>query len=524
MTTRRRHLRERGQAVPVIAIMATLLIGVTALMVDLSLQTHNRRALQNLTDAAALAGARELGPTPSQSDRITAAMQALSILHTQLWPGLFGANWVSQSVQGATCVAGGSACDASIVPPSPGSNYTVQIHIPPKTSANSIYNGKWGYVEVDLNQRTTNTFAGMIGFNNSTEGAHSIGYHFATNQAFGFALYANSVVSTGNDGETISGNVYANRYVQPQGSGHAGFCADNGSYIIFGAAQYGDSDYDASNDPGQHDNPNLNSDYPVVSQSSCATTSSGTVVETGTPFSAGASCAGTVSGVNFSGTWNGGPSGLNACVARPRIVAPSLEPPTLPSFSTTPTYCGQTGKNNGQYQPGIYACSAGTSLQVDAPLQPGLYVVSHANNNSCTIKNNCYDVQIGQSANLSGVTFYLVNGATIGMYGSGVSVSWTPYDNTTSNNSGDQGVYPVYSDGNTASALEITNGATVTTTGTVYLPNGNVDVLQNALITISPGQAIVGSWNVQSGYHANPDITYTGSNAAPQREVLKIVE
>lgn len=528
-SSRRRRRGERGQAVPIIAIMATLLIGVTAMMVDLSMQTHNRRTLQNLTDSAALAGARELGPTPNQGDRINAAQQALEIVKTQLWPGLFGAGWVTTMVQTATCVTGGSVCDVHVAPSATSSSYTVDIHVPPRTSANAIYTGKWGYVEVDLWQQSKNNFAGMLGMGNATEGAHSIGYHFATNQAFGFALYANQVVSTGNDGETISGNVYAARYVQPQASGQAGFCVSNGGYLIFGAYQYGTDGTNYTNEvnagnPGQHDDPNLTSDYPIQSVSTCSTTNApaGTVSETGTPLAAGTSCAGTVSGVNFSGSWNGD---LNACEANPPITAPVLEPPTLPAAPLTP-YCQRNNGSyvNGNYQPGWYSCAAGTSLQVDAPLSPGLYVIQHANNNSCTIKNNCYDVQVNQSVNLTGVTFYLLNGATVGVYGNGVNVSLSPYNNTASNNPGDRGVYPIYSDGNTASALEVTNGAVLTTTGTLYIPNGNVDVLNNALITINPGQAIVGSWNVQSGYHPNPDITWTGSNAAPQREVLKIVE
>ena len=40
----------------------------------------------------------------------------------------------------------------------------------------------------------------------------------------------------------------------------------------------------------------------------------------------------------------------------------------------------------------------------------------------------------------------------------------------------------------------------------------------------SSGQAIVSSWDVQSGFHPNPDVIYSGTNSAPQNEVLKLVE
>jgi len=46
--------------VPLIALASVLLIAATALAVDLSVQTNKRRDLQNVTDAAALAGARDL--------------------------------------------------------------------------------------------------------------------------------------------------------------------------------------------------------------------------------------------------------------------------------------------------------------------------------------------------------------------------------------------------------------------------------------------------------------------------------
>jgi Flp pilus assembly protein TadG len=525
LTPRPRRHSERGQAVPIIAIMTTLLVAATALMVDLSLQTHNRRAVQNITDSAALAGARELGSTATQADRVDAAVQALTIMHTQLWPNQFGASWVTQTVQNsATCASSGTKCDVTVVPPAPGSSYTVAIHVPPVNSSNSLYNGKWGYVEVDLTKTTSNNFSGMMGFKTSTEAARSIAYHFAGNQAFGFALYADSVVATGNDGEKISGNVYANRYVQPQSGGQAGFCTSNGGYIIFGAPQWPDSNYDGSSggNVGQHDTPQDGAkDYPVKSVGDCNSTDSGSVNETGAAMGNGANCSGAVSGVTFNGSWYGGGNGLNACVANPAINPPTLESPV---DTSTANYCGATGLSGGSYQPGHYSCTSGTSLQVDAPLASGLYVITHdANNTHCTVANNCYDVDFKANTTLNGVTFYLKNGATIGIE-QGTTVTLIPFDNTASNNPTDRGYYSIYSDGNTAAALEVLNGSTLVTSMTMYIPNGRVEVLQNSYVKIDPGQAIVGSWNVQSGYHDNPDITYDGNDAAPQREVLKLVQ
>src|SRR4029077_11048143 len=87
----------------------------------------------------------------------------------------------------------------------------------------------------------------IVGAATSTEGARSVGYHFAADQPFGFALYAQTLITNGNDGETIAGNVYADRSVDPQSSGHAGFCADtvhgSGSYVVFGTPQKSDPGY-----------------------------------------------------------------------------------------------------------------------------------------------------------------------------------------------------------------------------------------------------------------------------------------
>jgi len=371
----------------------------------------------------------------------------------------------------------------------------------------------------------------VVGFNNSTEGAHSIAYHFATNQAFGFALYANSWVGTGNAVEPISGPVYANRYIEPQSDGKAGFCADGGSYIIFGSPQYPDSAYNY--DDQYVATSGSKPPYPIQTTTSCSNASAGGVYQTGATLANGQDCSGVVSGVTFTGSWYGGNNGLQACVAKPPIVAPTMEPPTDPyTFDPgTPgtAYCSTSSGNangtaNGKYQPGVYACASNdVALQVNQPLQSGLYVIYHENGNTCTPDKNCYDVQINQNATLSGVTFWLMNGATIGI-ASGATVSLTPYSLPGSNNPGDQGVYSIYSDGNSAATLQLTNGSQFSTTGTLYMPHGTVYVDSNSNVIINPGQAIVGQWNVQSGYHPNPDITYNGSNAAPQREVLKLVD
>src|SRR5205807_7059301 len=160
---------------------------------------------------------------------------------------------------------------------------------------------------------------------------------------------------------------------------------------------------------------------------------------------------------------------------------------------------------------------------------PGVYDVMH----SCS---GCTDVTIDGSspANcpaqysgsyttcLLGYTFYLENGATMDVTGK-TSVLITPYVPAATQNPND-GFFAVYAPpGSSASLTEEKNGTLLAMTGTVYMPSGTVDIVTNAILRID-GQALVNTWNVQSGNHDNPVITFNNQRAATQREVLQLVE
>jgi hypothetical protein len=53
---------------------------------------------------------------------------------------------------------------------------------------------------------------------------------------------------------------------------------------------------------------------------------------------------------------------------------------------------------------------------------------------------------------------------------------------------------------------------------------GTVATDTNATFEIVQGQAIVGTWNVQSGNQGNPVINFDAGLIAPQSEVLRLVE
>ena len=83
-----RH-REEGQVLAMFAAVVVVLIGISALVVDIGMKYSFERRYQAIADAASLAGAQELQPTP-RSAPVTPAMQqearaeALGIVLTDL--------------------------------------------------------------------------------------------------------------------------------------------------------------------------------------------------------------------------------------------------------------------------------------------------------------------------------------------------------------------------------------------------------------------------------------------------------
>lgn len=510
---RRRNAGQRGQMIPIIALSATVLLGFTALATDLSLDTHDRRTLQNVSDASALAGVRDLGATANEPDRVNAVADALNSVANSLGLPAFPTTWAG----GSTC--SGSRCDVSLT----SGNYSVAVNVPPKDTSTAAYR-TWPYLEVELHQTSQNGFGGIVGMGTSTEAASSVAYHFAANQPFGFALYAQNLISNGNDGETVDGNVYANRSIDPQSSGHAGFCADtsngSGSYIVFGTPQKGDSGY--GND-GQFDVRPQSADS-VGTVANCSSTSGGTVNETATASTATCGAV-TVQGVTVDTTYN---HFIDACVASPAISPPSLTGPSGTTGTGGP-FCGSSsGTANGLsgtvWQPGTYECSSGTALPAgNDTFHPGVYTIVH--NPSCNPKS-CYDLDFSRDTeDLEGVTFLLTNGATVGIEkGATVTVNPIGQNGDCVVNAADDCRYSFY-DPTSSSSVYVTDlGSTLTTYGTLYLANGSVNVDSNAFLFIASGQAIVDTWNVQSGFHPNPDVIYSGTNSAPQNEVIKLVQ
>jgi len=281
----------------IFAIFATVLLGAVAIATDLSVSTHYRRSVQNVTDAAALAGAKKLPITVTATDTSNAVQEALTLVHNSYPWQLNGSNTPAKMVNAAGCGGGTLQCSVTVCAgmtstgpactkgPQTSLNasqpYVLTVNAPPLTAlVNGTppavnYNGDSHRIEVVMRQTTGGFFNAFVGGNNQ-DAAQSIGYHFAANQPFPFALFSRTIIQSGNQGENIAGNVYADRYIYPQSNGQAGICAGpaggNPGYIFLGYPQLDDGSPPYQND-GQS---SLTHGYPIQDNVTCPT-SAGTV-------------------------------------------------------------------------------------------------------------------------------------------------------------------------------------------------------------------------------------------------------
>jgi Flp pilus assembly protein TadG len=562
--TQRRIARrrgERGQVVPLMALFAVVLLGCTAIATDLSVSTHYKRNLQNVTDAAALAGAKQLPVTASASKQESATETALKVLHNA-FPWTLGGATTPAALATSGCNGAALQCSVNVcagltlsgctnVPPGSNEPFSITVNTPPKSALNAIFNRSdlsqdpnyYQRVEVIMHQQSGGFFSGVFGVGSEIAGAQSVAWHFASGTAFPFALFSRTVVQDGNSPELIAGNIYAARYVAPQGNGQAAVCAEadpngNPGFIVLGAPQAGDSGY--AND-GQHGNPKVPpSSDPILDGVNCSSIGAGTVGMSANPGN-NAGCAAGFGGalIGTAITFNGID---DACEATPALGVPAVAAlPNIPGYSST--QCASNPPSGSTINPWANAAAAPNSDAVafqcngnnkpslnisgSIALTPGIYEILPSGNAPCDVTVD------GTGPSLTGVTFFLRNGAGICVNPpSGVTVYQTPYCGTCSPGPatpGD-GVYDVLSDnvGNNPSITMNGSGGGSTSgiwhlTGVIWLPTGTATINNKNAIE-DTGQILVNTWNDQSGNHQNPSVTYSGPNASPQQEELKLVE
>ena len=539
--------------VPLMALFAVVLLGCTAIATDLSVSTHYKRNLQNVTDAAALEGAKQLPVAVAAAAQVTATTDALAVLHNT-FPWTEGALFTPAALAASKCnsvtlqcsvtlCAGLTVAGCTTVPQGPNQPFSLTVNTPPKTALNATFNNSdlsvdphyYQRMEVIMHQQSGGFFSGILGVTSEVAGGQSVAYHFASGQAFPFALFSKTVVQSGNSPEIIYGNIYAERYLAPQDSATA-ICAapdknGNNGYIVLGSPQGGDSGY--AND-GQHNNPKVkpNADPITDNFPDCTTIGSGQVAMTGNP--AVTPCANAF-GPELSGSTITFNTVSDACEATPALAVPTVA--SLPNYTQWPTTkCWQNpapgsvaDPQNGQYG---FQCNGNNqpSLNITSniTMKPGVYEIWPSGNAPC-------DVTIdGTLTNMTGVTFFLEQGAGIcaTISSSGVNIYQTPYCGTCSPGPatpGD-GVYDVVSDnsGLNPSVTMTTTGGGGTSgvwnmTGVIWLPTGTVTISNKTEIA-DTGQILVNSWNDTSGSHPNPSVIYNGKVAPTQNEQLQLVE
>jgi Flp pilus assembly protein TadG len=549
-----RRRGEQGQMVPLVALFFVVLIGSMAIATDLSVSTHYKRNLQNVTDAAALGGAKLLPISPGAADEQAATAAALGLVHNSFPWTPAGVSWSgtawSSTLGGCsggqcsvTVCAGGMTsasppCTVNVSAPS-GTQFVLTVNAPPLTASVASYNSPSDLhyrdrIEVVMHQKSGAFFTGIFGSSLDQDGAQSVAYHFAANQPFPFALFSSTVIGDGNSPEVIDGNVYAARYLAPQGNGHAAICAapyvdsagfSHQGYIVLGAPQGPDAGY--AND-GQSSNPKVPPGADPISTGigNCASIGAGYVGMTASPGST-AGCQGAYpgnnGGANIVWDWTD-----QACEANPAITPPTVAtPPNIPVYGGGQTFCGTGGLSGNVYQPGDYKCPSGTSLTIDHQMAPGIYEIESVSNSGCDVVMNGSTPTTLSSSSTNGVTFYLKGGAGIcANPPSGTTINQTPYYAGTKL-AGD-GRYAVLSDnvGNPTITMNTAGGGSASgiwsVTGVIWLPTGTVNISNKDALQDS-GQIIVNTWNDTSGYHENPSVSYNGDYAPAQPETLQLV-
>ena len=509
MGTRPRHRHQRGQVLAITALAAAVLIGAAALAVDLSMQTANRRQVQNVTDVAALAGARDLFSSSASittGDQTNAVSDALLTVQRQMgWPDAWLAG--TQSCPGFppanfTTYGLTGQCQQVVY-----GAYTVTVSTPPM-SPRSLADMDPHNLQVDMKQSSQNNLAGIIGFATSQQGGHAVAGHMAGGTTINFALFSNTYVDGGNANEIVYGNVYANRKVRPQsssggGGGSATFCASNTAgnddgYIILGASQTAASGGQPSD-----------THAPAIGAStSCGSVPASPVFQLGAGMRQSPPACPTIAGLPDTLTYN---STVGACVTLP-ITPPLLVSPPL-SGHVVQIHSPCQGNANGGNHPSCWTSS----------VVAGLYVISH---NSLCDPPACYDLKISASMSLSNVSFWLKAGASmsVNMGGNGGTVTDSgPYDAGTGQ-AGD-GKYVVYGEGDSRLYIVGSNNTVTFNTGSIDMPGGSViGQASTAALYLNGGQAVVNTWQVSTGAQPNPQITGNPAFNAVSQETLRLLE
>lgn len=174
---RRLFKKTDGQALVVFVLMISILGGFAALAIDVGAMQVEKRSLQNMADAAALAGAQDLSKGGNAAENTAvefARLNGLNVTHNN------------------------TENDGNLI------------------IAKSSYNGDSTKLEVKVKSKVNHTFARLIGFNNSDVSARAVAQSTSSKVGgpFEFALFSgdpNAALELGNISISVTGSIHSNQ-------------------------------------------------------------------------------------------------------------------------------------------------------------------------------------------------------------------------------------------------------------------------------------------------------------------------
>jgi len=504
---------ERGQVLVITALAGTLLLGMAALAINIGGQSNENRNLANWSDASVISGVRACSTACNAKTQVQDAIQV--ILQNSPWSAT--ATWASSAPTGG-CTAS-SCVVTNYAGPAGFTNYLVSVSSPPATPRNSAYNTT-NYVEAEITHTLPTSFTGMMGVNSVTAKSHSVVFDSGPQGPYQFAFFSRNETDSGNQQESIIGDAFLGNGYQAQSSGKAGLCM----YELPGPEPAGDADGDAP--PYTKDNDADDQGHAVF----------GVVPPTvgPKPF------YGLNPGAGFTTSACPGKGDLNVEAPNPQTNCPAgttstfgggvwmclLSNPAVPNIpppvATQPLLaCASTLDKNSS--PGVYPVRSNCTVTLDFSkgniqcisllLNDGSAVNVDNKKGSDWITSYGYSPTSSATAAMNAVSSPAQAAACAG---AGIpadrSVIWAPNTAASPPN------------GPTALSNSLTGCCSTTLfVGTIFLPGQQVSFNSNQALE-DVGSIYCQNWNVQSGNHPNPVVTYDAGQISPLVSHLHLVE
>ena len=540
MYSRRRHVSQQGQLVVLVALIGTLILGVTALAVDIGVLQDHQRIIQNVADSAALAGARDLNTTPTAGcpnanpascPQTAAARDALCSLQGSGmgWSFTTGGT-VMTCVDGTTvhvpASSGVTGCTGYCFSGTPATGVSFTVSTPPVKARNAA-DVTINDMEVDITKDISkNGFAPVIGFTTSSVTANSVAYGWGPAQSLPWGFYVSTYGLSGNAPETVNGDAFLGDGYIAQSSGKAALCANvqgaSGGHTVFALPQ------PAVVQPSHYTD--------VVSYGYNGSCGSSTGTVPGAALFEQASAGFPVNNCPNGSTWDSAATLCDIAAPVPIVAKPDASK-TAQNFTVPAVDCGGSTLTAANTVPGVWDVPPSCNLNIDFNNPPICVSFILENGNTATTPTTL----ALKSGSKTLTSFGDPMGNTGGTACPGADLTkYTQYEaslNTT-----------VFWAGIASSNVLVTNGTngniTETIEGSIYMPapaptgtpvpTGNCSppplyggtVCFNAgKVTVNiTGTVTVNFWSIQSGAGPNPSVTYNPLVAPQIGQQLRLVE